>query len=643
MNFKFLITLVILLACLTGCEEKRSFSIDNAEVKATLLEDGSLYVQEILTYTFDGQFNGMTRFLDVEDPNNIQFFEAYHPQNDLELGHFNFNNLERYKVQRGQSKQQFKTFNASKNETKKIYYRYRIDNIAEKYTDISELKYAFFKDNEVDIHNIDIEITFAKKFGSNNIHAFLHDRTGGNLDLDTPSIIHYNNKKLDETGTANIRVLFPSTFIPEMKSLDKKISLEKELAKEAKWQNRMDIRPIALSYGAKIINFVNWILFFMIVIFILRPHKFIVWIRSFDIRRTDLEEIDLLEISYIYKEGNLKKRDFIAGLLSLQQRGLIIQNNVPSVNRYQEDKYAPKTTLQFTLTRNAKKLTCLDQLLIKWLFTSIKGNQVCRLDMITGPTKKERKVKALKNSYHNQFNLFNKKHENWYSLVTQSEPFSNYKWKVEFRKILIRGLILVHYCLIIYMCYFDVFPNLFFVCLTVFSSVAAIYIAIWKYNHKGFVIGYFLLFFIFSIIEFNYIPVTETFNSIFFISILFVLFMPKYIFTTKLYTIRYAIKRWKRQLKHGAIYAKNDDERLKHAALASVCLQVGKPFYINILKKHTISQEIITTYLFNLQALQSIKHTKRKLFVLEPFSSSNSDSNNYGGGDSGGGGGTGAF
>ncbi|WP_430691950.1 DUF2207 domain-containing protein [Paenibacillus woosongensis] len=50
----------------------------------------------------------------------------------------------------------------SADETKRVYYRYRIKGAAVRYTDTGELARSFFKNNNDDIHNVTIDLQLGK-------------------------------------------------------------------------------------------------------------------------------------------------------------------------------------------------------------------------------------------------------------------------------------------------------------------------------------------------------------------------------------------------------------------------------------------------------------------------------------------------
>src|SRR5690625_3693884 len=67
-KYLILFTAIISLFLLTAFEakEERTYTIDQVNIEATIDESGIIHVQEQFTYTFHGEFNGMTRSIQSE-------------------------------------------------------------------------------------------------------------------------------------------------------------------------------------------------------------------------------------------------------------------------------------------------------------------------------------------------------------------------------------------------------------------------------------------------------------------------------------------------------------------------------------------------------------------------------------------------
>ena len=217
-----LLFLLFILIFLPGWdEEEKSFTIERLDIRAYILEDGDLYVEELYTYDFDGEFNGTTRTIKDNGHDGVEFFEAYLPPPGKELGEFTFEDSQPLKTER--DKETFYVYTASKNEKKRVYYRYRLSNAVRKYRDTAEFYWAFFDySNESDLHRVTIDVILPKPFHKDQIQYFLHERANGQITDITDYSIRYQTPLFPAGVTSEIRLLFPGEFLPKAKLTEDK-------------------------------------------------------------------------------------------------------------------------------------------------------------------------------------------------------------------------------------------------------------------------------------------------------------------------------------------------------------------------------------------------------------------------------------
>lgn len=120
------------------------FTIDGFSIDATLQEDGNVQVKEVLTYNFDGSFNGITREIYPKKGSGIQDLQAEENGKPLKID----GNDGAYKIHR-----------KAKDETVVIQLSYTILNGVERYADMGQFYWPFFDDrNETDFGNVSITV-----------------------------------------------------------------------------------------------------------------------------------------------------------------------------------------------------------------------------------------------------------------------------------------------------------------------------------------------------------------------------------------------------------------------------------------------------------------------------------------------------
>ncbi|AZK46320.1 DUF2207 domain-containing protein [Paenibacillus lentus] len=205
--------LVFLIILLAGCEESKKFTMEQVDVSARIMSNGDLFIQELFTYRFEGSWNGMTRYVDPEGHEGIEFFEAYIPPDGKHFADFTYDDLQRLTVDFNEKNDTYYIHTPSSNEMKRVYYRYRVKAAAIRYTDTGDLSWSFFKNNNDDIQHVTIELQLPKDDSGDRIYYFLHDRTGGEVlakaGEDGKAYIHYYNELLDQGGTCR-RIPLPA-------------------------------------------------------------------------------------------------------------------------------------------------------------------------------------------------------------------------------------------------------------------------------------------------------------------------------------------------------------------------------------------------------------------------------------------------
>ncbi|MFB4321211.1 DUF2207 domain-containing protein [Priestia sp. BR_2] len=203
---------------------------------AKVMADGDLYVEELFTYTVQGEYERIPRYMDNFGGANIEFFEAYVPPNDRELGNLGYVNLERYPVYLRTKSGSYYIELQAKDETRQIYYRYNV-----KYDDRGELDWTVLKDNRFDHHNVTVRV-YTEQPAKENLSGFAYDRSRGSLTEVNNRWIRYENTLLPEGDSARLKLYFPPEVLTERETEETSASLSERLLAEQKLQQRFEKR-----------------------------------------------------------------------------------------------------------------------------------------------------------------------------------------------------------------------------------------------------------------------------------------------------------------------------------------------------------------------------------------------------------------
>src|SRR5699024_10889693 len=129
-----LLIIICSLLILVACSDDSSYTIDKVTIYAQINDAGHMNVQEVYTYTFDGEFNGMTRTI-KSDASNFNAFLLPHDDHQS-LGDPDAVDPLSIEV----DDDTYKIHTASQDETKTVLYTYEVNGSIEKYQDIGKLR-----------------------------------------------------------------------------------------------------------------------------------------------------------------------------------------------------------------------------------------------------------------------------------------------------------------------------------------------------------------------------------------------------------------------------------------------------------------------------------------------------------------------
>src|SRR5690625_5463302 len=108
------------------------YTIDEMDINVELWEDGDVFVTENQTYTFESEFNGITRVLIPKEGTDIVNVEARENNEDLKIE---------------QDDTEYKIHRKGENETVTIELSYLIEDGLTIYSDVAEFAWLFFVTN----------------------------------------------------------------------------------------------------------------------------------------------------------------------------------------------------------------------------------------------------------------------------------------------------------------------------------------------------------------------------------------------------------------------------------------------------------------------------------------------------------------
>lgn len=195
----------------------KSYTIDNMDIQAEILQDGSINVNQKITYSFVGSYNGIyitipyslsdsqaeevkssTKDYSIYNGNEVTINKITDSQNVEYINGLYIDgaiNSGIYTTEADKQKYKINVFSPSQNTTKTFTLNYKISNICVKHNDIAELYYNFIGGKwDVDIKKLNIDVILPNNQSKENLYAFGHGPYNGVVTIESPNRV---NLKVD--------------------------------------------------------------------------------------------------------------------------------------------------------------------------------------------------------------------------------------------------------------------------------------------------------------------------------------------------------------------------------------------------------------------------------------------------------------
>lgn len=394
----------------------KSYTIDNVQIRGWVEPNGNILMNEIFTYTFDGEYSELLRAFPEEHRKQIDQFEAYKITIDNpEIGGITSDILMRIPVWAEGNKLVSEIDPNSSSIS--VLYKYYMRGAVKSYDTYSDLDILFFEDSvnhAIDYENVNISFKLPADVGEDKIHGFIHDRSGNIQSLHKDGIIFETPKSKAYTETST-RVLFPSDIMTEQSkgeaptSLDAVIAEEEKLLQSKNWK----LEKVPLINNALEIVLVIFLLLIFALLFLLPQRWFLL---SGDVET--VLEIDPVCLFYINKNGKWHPKNFLSGLFSLKEKEIVNLSWEQTAEEYKNNSYAGENTLSFHLNKTNKELSPYEQSLVSWLFqlNPLTDDDKFHLQDAAGVNILEDSFKVRK-SHFKKRKKFDETHRQWHKEV----------------------------------------------------------------------------------------------------------------------------------------------------------------------------------------------------------------------------------
>ncbi|AZV57373.1 DUF2207 domain-containing protein [Clostridium sp. AWRP] len=407
----FAISIHSFKVCASGGVDLSMFNINT-----TIKEDGSINVEEIITYNFKDNYNGAYRDISTIKTKGINNLKvSLISQNGSEVPFKESSNVKNGDngvfeiLSKGTNLFGIKIYCPSKNEKKTFKITYTIKNVSVKYNDIGEFYYTYWSDyNEAKIDNLKIHINLPENIDKQYIKAYYHGISNGEYTIKNGNVDyffpHVKSKEL-----VQVRLLFPSKLIPLCKNISNKNMLNTILSQETNYKKQQQEKIAHIILVRNIVNIIDAVLCFLSIFLIFKtPKKFSkVEDTSYSVYSpVEIPEDCTPAVAAYLTARTINGRTIYATILDLWRKGyLTIEKNILD---------SAEKKLNFLIIKNKEP----DWLLLKhekyfmhWIFDIMgSGQNVNTLEI---------KKHCKRSSSHSNF-------ANWLNLIKEESKSRNY-------------------------------------------------------------------------------------------------------------------------------------------------------------------------------------------------------------------------
>ncbi|QKY69017.1 DUF2207 domain-containing protein [Lentibacillus sp. CBA3610] len=560
---KKLFTGVILLSLIfisTACTDDRSFSIDEVTIDAQIQKDGSMHVRELFTYTFNGSYEGMTRSIESD----VKNFNAYLTDGkDPSVSTENLDSLEAE-----EEDDTYQIFSDSTNETKSVLYSYDVEGSVKKYSDVADLKYAFFDDsNETDLNDVTITLRPPEGTGAENQHFFLHEDNTGKLSA-SENGVQYKSSLLEAGSNSQIRFVFPSDQLTGMEANRDNNMEDTILAEEQELAERAESLALNMSRITPVVLILLGLLAIgSLFMFIFHPNRYR-GSNDIDSLQRLVEKTDPLFVKYLNNDGRFPDDSFIAGLFSLKQRGIVTLEKVPS------SITDGKETYRFNRICHQAGVDEADVYLLDWLFTEKddKGAYFLLESLIAQDDESDEAKEEKADHFKNHFDKWTEKVENRNNYQGLKKSFKGFP-------LFSIPLLIASFGLFYYFTTIDTISRTEqWVLPLIAGGITAV--GLLFNRNKWVLLGYYFVMLLMTAIGFSFEPAVIMTLIFYGLSVTALLVIPEFYWTKDIRQLKYAIKQAYRTFK-GSHYPVGEDptaieERLEYAIILGAGEEYGE-------------------------------------------------------------------
>lgn len=225
--------LLLILLIISYDGFSKSYTIDQIDINAEVLTDGSVQITEARTYTFKGSYKWANYQLPLDRLGEVKLFslkegsQNYYLGNDESPGSFYTENRD--------NSFYVEWFFRAKDQTRTFILKYLVTDAITVYNDVAELYYKFIgENNQKDIGFVNINIILPQYAQKDNVQIWLHAPLHGLLNFSEGNV-NLSINLMPAENYFEARIVFPPEWISHSQKRIQKKQLKTIIDEETEW------------------------------------------------------------------------------------------------------------------------------------------------------------------------------------------------------------------------------------------------------------------------------------------------------------------------------------------------------------------------------------------------------------------------
>jgi uncharacterized membrane protein len=190
----------------------KRYYIDDIQINAKILIDGSLKIEESRTYGFRGSYKWADYSIPLQQLGKVTDFSLIEGDNEYSEGYEKTPGT--YNISQDDNEFYVKWFYRAKNESRTFTLKYRIEDAVIVHDDVAEFYYKFLRAGRPkSTGSVQAVLTLPQPATTTDVQAWMHSSLNGEYEF-VDSKIHFVASPLPRKNHFEARVIFPNSWIP---------------------------------------------------------------------------------------------------------------------------------------------------------------------------------------------------------------------------------------------------------------------------------------------------------------------------------------------------------------------------------------------------------------------------------------------